>query len=131
MIKKVFIKHRIGTAVKIDCKFEGSIEEYAMAWLHLTNNAREYPKIFLKHYNNSGNNVTVITTEKYQEKMKQYLKGLEQSTYKDGELKKTFTVDIWNVEIIQTITPLVDWECDYEDDSDDDIQVLPEEEFFH
>lgn len=131
MIKKVFIKHRIGTAVMIRSTFKGSVEDYAMAWLHLTNNAREYPKIFLKHYNNSGNTVTVITPAKYAEKMKEYLVGLSQYTCIDGELKKTFTVEIDSEETIQTITPLVDWECDYEDDSDDDIQVLPEEEFFH
>jgi hypothetical protein len=68
MIKNVRIKAKIGKAVKISCTFKGSVQDYALAWLHLTNNAREYPNIFLKHWNSSGDSVYVITPEKYAEK---------------------------------------------------------------
>lgn len=119
MIKKVVMKHKVGKAVKIECTFKGKLEDYAMAWLHLTNNAREYPFAFLKHYNNAGNNVTVITTEQYQEKMKEYLEGLAHDD---------FDVEVWDTTVIQTIIPLVDWECDFKDSADDDVEVLPEQE---
>lgn len=100
MIKNVRIKAKMGKAVKLSCSFEGSVQDYALAWLHLTNNAREYPKIFLKYYNNSGNGVTVITPEKYVEKMKDYLTG-----FNTGK----FEVMIWDEEIVSTVTPVIDW----------------------
>lgn len=100
MIKNVRIKAKMGKAVKIYCRFNGNVQDYALAWLHLTNNAREYPKIFLKHYNNSGNGVTVITPEKHVEQMKEYLEGLSHDE---------FEVNIMDEEIVSTVTPVIDW----------------------
>ena len=105
--------------MKISATFEGSVENYAMAWLHLTNNAREFPEIFLKHYNNSGDSVFVVTPEKCVERMKDYLNGFNTSE---------FTVKIYDVETVPTITPLIDWEATYEDEADDYVEVLPWED---
>jgi hypothetical protein len=60
--------------------------------------------------------------------MKEYLKGLSQYEYKDNQLIPTLTVEIWDEETIPTITPLVDWEATYDDDADDDAEVLPFED---
>lgn len=121
MIKNVKSKVRIGKAMKVECTFKGKVEDYAMAWLHLTNNAREYPRIFLKHYNNSGCGVTVITPEKCVDDMKEYLEGLTHESLK---------VEVLNIEPVQTITPLLgDWNCDPWEDADDYAEILPSDEF--
>lgn len=123
MIKNLKCKAKLGKAMKVECTFRGNDEDYAMAWLHLTNNAREYPNVFLKHYNDRGCGVTVITPEKYVENMKQYLEGL--TTYRsDGEKEfASLEVEVWNIEPVQTITPLIDWEG--EEAEDDYAEVLP------
>ena len=130
MIKSVKSRVRIGKAMKVECTFKGKVEDYAMAWLHLTNNAREYPRIFLKHYNNSGCGVTVITPEKHVEEMKEYLESL--STYKwDGEKTvASLEVKVFNIEPVQTVTPLLgDWNCEPWDVEDDYAEILPSDEF--
>lgn len=113
-------KVKQGKAVKISATFNGNVQDYALAWLHLTNNARENPNIFLKHWNNSGNSVYVVTPEKYADQMKEYLTGLNSSE---------FTVKIWDVETITTITPVIDWCIDYKNDAEceeaDNAEVLP------
>lgn len=126
MIKGIKAKAKQGKAVKISATFKGSVENYALAWLHLTNNAREFPEIFLKHYNNSGNGVFVITPEKYVEKMKEYLTGFN---------TKEFTVKVWDEEPITTITPVIDWGPTWGPGSEDidwdeleNAEVLPYED---
>ena len=119
MIENIIIKAKKGKAVKLIYRFKGRTKDYAIAWLHLTNNAREFPKIFLHHYNNDGNCVYVITPKKHRDEMVQYLNGLA-----FGEFK----TEMVSEEEIETITPLVDWECTYTDDADDDVAVLPWDE---
>lgn len=125
MIKGIRIKAKQDKAVKITCEFKGSTENYALAWLHLTNNAREFPEIFLKHYNNSGNGVFVVTPEKYVDKMKDYLTGFNSSE---------FEVEIVDEEKITTVTPVIDWGSDWKTTTDeeweelDNAEVLPYED---
>ena len=125
MIKNIKIKAKKGKAVRIECSFTGSTEQYALAWLHLSNNAREYPNIFLKYWNNPYDSVFVVTPEKYADKMKSYLTSLTKYEVADTTLNRIFTVKIEDEEVIETITPLVDWEATYEDEADDDAEVLP------
>ena len=114
------MKAKQDKAVKISATFNGNVQDYALAWLHLTNNARENPNIFLKHWNNSGNSVYVVTPEKYVDQMKKYLTGFNSSEFK---------VKIWDVETIATITPVIDWCIDYKNDAEleeaDNAEVLP------
>lgn len=125
MIKGIRIKAKQDKAVKITCEFKGSTENYALAWLHLTNNAREFPEIFLKHYNNSGNTVFVVTREKYVDKMKDYLTGFNSSE---------FEVEIVDEEKVTTVTPVIDWGSDWKTTTDeeweelDNAEVLPYED---
>lgn len=125
MIKGISIKAKQDKAVKITCHFKGSTENYALAWLHLTNNAREFPEIFLKHYNNSGNTVFVVTREKYVDKMKDYLTGFNSSE---------FEVEIVDEEKVTTVTPVIDWGSDWKTTTDeeweelDNAEVLPYED---
>lgn len=51
-------------AIMLTVDFSGTIEEYALAWLKLTNNAREYGNMIWKIYNDKGNNVYVICNPK-------------------------------------------------------------------
>lgn len=120
MVKDISIKARHGKAVKLSCTFKGSVQEYALAWLNLSNNAREYPDAFLKVSNNSGCGVFVITPEKYVAKMKEFLNGFNSSVFK---------VEIWDEESVPTITPMVDWSANDFSKVDWDelerIEVLP------
>ena len=119
-MKNVKIKSRLGKAVKIHCVWKGTIEEYALAWLHLTNNARENPQVFLKHYNNDRNSVFVVTPEKWAERVKDYLTGF------------TFDAEILDVSEVPTVTPIVDWSANWGNDVDydemDSAEVLPYED---
>ena len=130
-IKKVYTKGEIGKAVKITANFEGKVHDYALAWLHLTNNAREYPNVFLKVWNTAGDSVMVLTTEKWANSVKDYLTGLTGIGVTDGDNQRTdFKVTIQDTEVVPTIKPLVDWDADFEDVMDDFAEVLPAGELF-
>lgn len=113
------IKAMTGSAVKITCVFKGSVQDYAMAWLHLTNNARENPNVFLKHWNNSGNCVYVVTPEQWVEQVKDYLIGFNSIDFES---------EVIDVETVPTMTPVIDWGCDwngFDYEEIDSIEVLP------
>ena len=94
-------KIKVDKAVQIQYRFIGKVEDYALAWLHLTNNAREYPNVFLKHWNNSGNVVTVVTPKSAVDDMKHYLNGLS-----FGDFRTEF---FYETEVT-TVTPVIDWD---------------------
>lgn len=132
-IKKVYAKGEHGTAVRITARFEGKTQDYALAWLHLTNNAREYPNVFLKIYNTAGDRVIVVTPEKWRDSVKEYLTGLSGMGVLDKDADSPYTdfkVTILDEEIVPTIKPLVDWDADFEDVMDDFAEVLPAGEYF-
>lgn len=65
--------HKKEKATKISVYLNGDLQKYALSFLHIWNNAREYPNMFYKVENNSGNSVFVTCNPKYVEEMKEYL----------------------------------------------------------
>ncbi len=61
---------------QIVATFEGTVEEYALMWLNLTNNAREYKTSFYNVTNNSGNDVFVLTNKNDVDEVVDYLQRL-------------------------------------------------------
>lgn len=59
-------------AVLLTVDFSGTIEGYALAWLKLTNNAREYSDMIWKVFNNSENEVYVICNPKHAKAVKEF-----------------------------------------------------------
>lgn len=69
--EKLTIERR--KAVMLEVDFTGkTIEEYAMAWLKLTNNAREYSNLIWKISNTSGNTVYIICKPEAAENVKDF-----------------------------------------------------------
>lgn len=63
-------------AILLTVEFKGTIEEYAMAWLKLTNNAREYSDMIWKIHNCSGSEVFVYCNPKSAEAVKDFCTGI-------------------------------------------------------
>lgn len=63
-------------AVLLTVDFSGTVEEYSMAWLKLTNNAREYKDAIWKIYNSCDNDVYVICNPKHVEAVKEFCDGI-------------------------------------------------------
>ena len=95
--------YKISEAVKLSATFKGKVEAYALAWLNLTNHAREYPATFKKVYNNSGNGVTVVTSKRSAEAVKDFLEGLSNDDFK---------VEVWGTEDVLTVAPIIYWDGD-------------------
>lgn len=62
-------------ATQITVSLDGDIQKYALSFLHIWNNAREYPEIFYKVENNSGNDVIVTCKTEDAERVKEYLEN--------------------------------------------------------
>ena len=92
MLKGITIKPKQERAMKLHFTLRGPVEEYALAWLSICNNDREYPKIFLKYYNDSGCGVTIITPKTRAKNVKDWVLGLSSYKYEDGELKPTLEI---------------------------------------
>ena len=73
-------------AVLLTVKFNGTVEEYAMAWLKLTNNAREYSNMIWKIKNTPGNIVYVYCNPKSIEAVRDFCTGIV-SFYHEDENK--------------------------------------------
>jgi hypothetical protein len=71
---KINFEKEIG--IKITTIFEGTVEEYALMWLNLTNNARENKNVFYNIENNYKNDVFVLINENNVEEVVDYLKRL-------------------------------------------------------
>lgn len=63
-------------AVELVVDFSGRTEEYALAWLKLTNNAREYPDFIWRISNGRDNNVYVICNPKHVKEVTGFLTGI-------------------------------------------------------
>ena len=63
-------------AILLTVEFNGTVEEYAMAWLKLTNNAREYSNMIWKIQNSSSNTVYVYCNPKSAEAVKNFCTGI-------------------------------------------------------
>lgn len=73
--------HKKGKAIQITVSLDGNLEKYALSFLHIWNNAREYPEMFYKVENNSGNDVIVTCRPKDAENIKEYLEQFGEITF--------------------------------------------------
>lgn len=70
---KIKFEAELEEAVQFVVELPEALNEYAMHWLAICNNAREYPKDFLKVENASGNNVYVACPKSSAKSMKDFL----------------------------------------------------------
>lgn len=108
--------HEKEKATRITVRLEGDVQKYALSFLHIWNNAREYPDMFYKVENNSGNDVYITCRTKDAESIKEYLEQFGKIVYTeeinwiiisaqydkagydilfDGENETDFSVDIY------------------------------------
>ena len=73
--------HEKEKATRITVKLEGDVQEYALSFLHIWNNAREYPNMFYRVENNSGNSVFVTCRTKDAESITEYLEQFGEISY--------------------------------------------------
>lgn len=70
-------------AILLTVKFKGSVEEYALAWLKLTNNAREYSNMIWKIQNSASDTVYVYCNPKSAEAVKDFCTGIVSYYHED------------------------------------------------
>ena len=73
--------HEKQKAIQITVRLDGDVQEYAMSFLHIWNNAREYPNMFYKLENNRGNDVFVTCRPSDAEAIKEYLEQFGEIRY--------------------------------------------------
>ena len=89
--EKLYFERKDAIKIVVDFRSEAGIRGYAMAWLKLTNNAREYPNIIYTIENNShSNNVYVFCNPKNKDEVVDFLTGIY--TYYDNAEKKVVSV---------------------------------------
>lgn len=93
MAKFKFVAEPI-KAVEVKVELPEDITEYALRWLQICNNVREYPHIFFKCENNRYNDkVSVFCTEKEKDSVKEWLEDM-------GEIKSVDTVYVFKPETV-------------------------------
>ena len=110
-------------AVLLTVDFSGTIEEYAMAWLKLTNNAREYGNMIWKISNNRENNVYVICNPQSAEAVKEFCTGIV-TMYCEKNNEMHYIGKVIKEEKITVGVPIYEYESTYRYDDDrwyDDI----------
>lgn len=70
MIKYSHEKER---ATMFTLRIDKPVQEYALNFLHIINNAREYPNMIYEVKNNSGNDIYVTCRTSDKESIKEYL----------------------------------------------------------
>ena len=69
-------------ATQITVNLEGDVQKYALSFLHIWNNAREYPNMFYKVENMSASNKVFVTCRTEDaESIKEYLEQFGEITY--------------------------------------------------
>lgn len=88
-------------AVLITADFSGpNVEAYAMAWLKLTNNAREYPEMIYKIWNErDSDKVYVLCNPKNKDMVEEFLdeiycKGCDGKWWNIGKVLDSFEIEI-------------------------------------
>lgn len=122
--KLTFVREK---AVLLTIEFKGTIEEYAMAWLKLTNNAREYSNMIWKIQNTSSNTVYVYCNPKSAEAVKDFCTGIV-SFYHEEENKMNYVGEVVNETEVIVGVPIYEWEstCSVDDpqwEEDFDISI--------
>jgi len=103
--KLTFVRKK---AVLLTVEFKGTIEEYAMAWLKLTNNAREYSNMIWKIQNTSSNTVYVYCNPKSAEAVKDFCTGIV-SFYHEEEDKMNYVGEVVNETEVIVGVPTYDY----------------------
>ena len=122
MLKEKFRFER-KQAIMLTVDFSGTTEEYALAWLKLTNNAREYSNMIWKIFNNTGNNVYVICKPESAETIKNFCNGII-ATYDKEKDEPRYIGKVIDEEKVTVGVPVYEYESTYKyDDSrfEDDI----------
>ena len=74
--------HEKQKAIQITVRLDGDVQRYAMSFLHIFNNAREFPNSFYKVENISGSNDVFVTCRpKDAEDVKEYLEQFGEIRY--------------------------------------------------
>lgn len=105
--------HNKEKATRITVRLEGDVQRYALSFLHIWNNAREYPNMFYKVENNSGNDVFVTCRTKDAESIAEYLEQFGKIVY---------TEEI-NWFVISAEYDMKGWKELFPDDCDTDFTV--------
>ena len=96
-------------AILLTVEFKGTVEEYAMAWLKLTNNAREYSNMIWKIQNTSSNTVYVYCNPKSAEAVKDFCTGIV-TFYHEEEDEMHFVGEVTNETEVIVGVPIYEWE---------------------
>ena len=74
--------HEKQKAIVVTVRLDGNVQQYAMSFLHIFNNAREFPNSFYKVENISGSNDIFVTCRPSDEKeVKEYLEQFGEIRY--------------------------------------------------
>lgn len=104
-------------AVMLTVDFSGTVEEYALAWLKLTNNAREYSNMIWKISNDKGNNVYVICKPKSVEAVKDFCTGIV-SVYDEKNDEVHYIGKVTDERKIIVGVPIYEYESTYRYDDE-------------
>jgi hypothetical protein len=104
-------------AVMLTVDFSGKIEDYALAWLKLTNNAREYSNMIWNIFNSNGNSVYVICNPKSVEAVKEFCTGIIAS-YDEKEDKVNYIGKVIDERKITVGVPIYEYESTYRYDDE-------------
>jgi hypothetical protein len=104
-------------AVMLTVDFSGKIEDYALAWLKLTNNAREYSDMIWKISNDKGNHVYVICNPKAAEAVKEFCTGIV-ACYDKEEDKVNYIGKVIDEVKISAGVPVYEYDSTYSCDDE-------------
>lgn len=110
LIEKIRIERKKAVLLTVD--FSGRIDEYALAWLKLTNNAREYPKMIWRIENGRGDNVYVYCNPKSADSIKEFVTGIV-GCYREDEDKVHYVGKIVAEREIEVAFPVYEYESSY------------------
>ena len=96
-------------AILLTVEFNGTTEEYALAWLKLTNNAREYNNMIWKIKNCRDNTVYVYCNPKSANAVKEFCTGIV-TFYHEEESKMVSIGEVIDEEEIIVGLPIYEWE---------------------
>lgn len=105
MTEKIIIERR--KAILLTVELNGTTEEYAMAWLILTNNAREYSNRIWKIHNTPGNIVFIYCDPESVEDVKNLCTGIVTSYREKNEIH--FVGKVINEKEIIIGVPIYEW----------------------
>ena len=116
---EVYFEEIDGVCITAD--FSGKrVEDYAMAWLKLTNNAREFDDTILKIANNSGNAVYVYCPANREDIVREFLTDIITVTNRTETGCEFYTVGkVTYVEKCKIAIPHYDYPLDLADDDEE------------